>query len=173
MARIRDTYQNAPSGWRVTDPLTGVMFEANSYRNLRGKIITHRRSNGITDLVVDDFIHDQICARNPEHYCQQWPVVIQPRSIRHVSHLWAELHRRALMHREGADWAWYNAWTDRIPKVGCSCRDNWKIWVSKNPPDWSNYWAWSVRAHNAVNQKLGKPEMSEELARRLWSAPTS
>lgn len=173
MARIRDTYQGIPSGWRVTDPVTGVMFESNSYRNLRGKIITHRRNNNIADLNVDDFIHEQICARNPEQFCQDWPGLVRSRSIQHASNLWAELHRHALSHPEGTDWAWYNAWTDRIPKVGCSCRDNWRAWVSKNPPDFSNYFAWSVKAHNHVNRKLGKPDVSEELARRLWNSPAS
>lgn len=76
-AKIRDTFQKAPSGWCVTDPLTKVEFESNSYRNVRAKVLTHRQANGIKDRDVDGFIHEQICAKNPPSFCQDWPTVIK------------------------------------------------------------------------------------------------
>jgi hypothetical protein len=39
------------------------------------------------------------------------------------------------------------------------------------PPDFTSpeaFFAWGVALHNAVNRKLGKPELTIEEARRIW-----
>jgi hypothetical protein len=85
--------------------------------------------------------------------------------------LWAELHRRALSY-QGDEWdehPWIACFARRVP---CgTCRDEWRQLIQELPPDLTDresYFRWTVRAHNAVNAKLGKPILSFEEATRLW-----
>jgi Erv1 / Alr family len=85
--------------------------------------------------------------------------------------LWAELHRWALT----ADLADAPQWLDRFAaRVPCGdCRRHWLAGVSDSPPPLESrerLFAWTVARHNAVNRRLGKPEMSLEDARRLWDS---
>lgn len=58
-------------------------------------------------------------------------------------------------------------------KIPCgTCRKKWLAIISDNLPDFKNrdeLFRWSVRVHNLVNRELGKPEMTEEEARELYS----
>ena len=171
MAKIRDTFQKPPSGWKVTDPITGVRFDANSYRNLRGKIITHRKSNSLTVDGIDDWIAEQICAKNDPAFCQAWPNLTQ--SVMRMlgfdgPALWAELHERALEREGEQDFVWLDMWRAKIPKYGCSCQSKWKELMHRHPPDWSNYFRWTVFMHNKVSESLGKPTLTEQQARQIW-----
>lgn len=74
--KIRDTYVGCPSGWWVTDPDTITHIEANSYRNLRGKLEQHRKNNGLSTDGLDEMISNQICKREPPEFCQEWPVIV-------------------------------------------------------------------------------------------------
>jgi hypothetical protein len=64
-----------------------------------------------------------------------------------------------------------DAWSTRVP---CGdCKRHWDEWRKANPADLSSpaaYFAWTVAAHNAVNRRLGKPEMSVDDARTLYAA---
>lgn len=71
--KIRDTYINASSGWWVIDPDTRTHLESNSYRNLRGILFQHRKSNGLSTDGIDQIISQQICPREPKEYCEQMP----------------------------------------------------------------------------------------------------
>jgi hypothetical protein len=174
MAKIRDTFTKVPSGWKVTDPITGVRFEANSYRNLKGKIDTHRRSNNLPVDGLDEWIAEQICAKNAPEYCQEWPnltnAVLKMLGFDGPG-LWGELHRRTLSHDDSPDWVWLDMWAEKIPKYGCSCRSKWKEWKHENPPPWDKegYWRWGWAFHNHVNQELGKPPFSIDQARQIWT----
>lgn len=91
--------------------------------------------------------------------------------------LWKELHRHALHeHKSGHyDMPWINAWSAKIPRftTGCKCREHWTIWLRSNPPHFSTrgkYFAWTVKAHNAVNTRLKKPTLTVEEARKLYPA---
>jgi hypothetical protein len=65
------------------------------------------------------------------------------------------------------DTAWLAGFTRRVP---CGdCRRHWQAHLAGNPPDWANYFAWSVTAHNAVNLLLGKPEMPLASARMHYA----
>ncbi len=56
-------------------------------------------------------------------------------------------------------------------KVPCGqCRKHWDKQVANTPPEWSNYFNWSVARHNEVNAMLGKPIMGEFEARTRWIA---
>jgi hypothetical protein len=90
-----------------------------------------------------------------------------------MSHLWEELHRNAMEHEGTGDNIFLTNFEKKIPKYsGCSCRQFWYNWVTRNPPTYTPkgaYFAWTVNTHNAVNAKLGKPQMSLEDAIVLWS----
>lgn len=66
---------------------------------------------------------------------------------------------------------WYQAWTFRIPNLGCDCRQHWRDLVSATPPDFSSadaFFRWTVAAHNAVNLRLDKPTMPIDAAIALY-----
>jgi hypothetical protein len=58
-----------------------------------------------------------------------------------------------------------------IPNYGCSCANEYKRFKKDYPPDFSSpeaFWNWGWFLHNWVNEKLGKPIVSLEDARKLW-----
>ena len=65
--------------------------------------------------------------------------------------LWNELHSK-----QDPDQAWFDDWLLRVPNFGCGCQDNFRKYVKDNPPDFDDFYRWSVNAHNWVNAKLGK-----------------
>lgn len=80
---------------------------------------------------------------------------------------WAELHRRTLNWSGDDDSEWLKEFRLHLP---CGeCRRHWDGMVARTPPDWANYFAWTVDRHNEVNAKLGKPVMSIETARQTWA----
>lgn len=88
---------------------------------------------------------------------------------------WALLHRYAFAvpnwtQHQAAEW--YQAWTYRIPNLGCDCRQHWRELVTSNPPDFSTsnaFFRWTVARHNDVNARLGKPIMPLDHALALYS----
>lgn len=83
---------------------------------------------------------------------------------------WDELHRRALAHKGGNDLAWLLEYTTRIAG-NCECRKHWILLIQRLPPDFTRYFEWTVEAHNDVNRRLNKPELTVEEARAIWSLP--
>ena len=83
--------------------------------------------------------------------------------------LWALLHQWALKAdtKAGAGWL-----AEFSRKIGCGeCRTHWRRWMEAHPPDFSNNHAlflWTVDAHNAVNRRLGKPELTPAAAMSHW-----
>jgi hypothetical protein len=78
--------------------------------------------------------------------------------------LWEELHQK-----KDADAKWLAAWVRRIPKFGCACREGFERILREIPPRFDDWFAWTVEVHNAVNFKLGKPEIEWEEACRRWN----
>ncbi len=64
---------------------------------------------------------------------------------------------------------WFVDWLSRIPN-GCGCVEGFVNWVKDNPPDFEDWFPYSVCGHNFVNAKIGRPLMSVESARSLWFA---
>jgi hypothetical protein len=87
-------------------------------------------------------------SRHEPHEPQTQP--IQP--IVDGSKLWAELHTQQSPTQE-----WFDGWLSRVPNFGCSCRKDFLEYLKTNPPRFDDFYAWSVEAHNYVNQKTGKP----------------
>ncbi len=82
------------------------------------------------------------------------------------SKLWEEIHRRAVAKDGQDDSSWVEEIRRRVP---CGeCRRHWDGMMSRTPPDWANYFAWTVDRHNEVNARLGKPAVSIDAARQLW-----
>lgn len=87
---------------------------------------------------------------------------------------WAELHlfalrndgKRRLLHQ------WFLEWAGDLPFDGCPCQEHFNQWVAANPPDFLGFFDWSVRLHNAVNERISKPTIDVADARRLWENRT-
>lgn len=62
---------------------------------------------------------------------------------------------------------WFTDWLSRIPS-GCGCVEDFVNWVKSNPPEFDDWFSYSVRGHNFVNAKIGRPLMSVDSARSLW-----
>lgn len=83
--------------------------------------------------------------------------------------LWAELHARPWrMGSPEHEADWLAAFSRRVP---CgTCQQHWVEILTATPPDFSStdaYFAWTVAVHNAVNRRLGKPEIDVARARAI------
>jgi hypothetical protein len=69
--------------------------------------------------------------------------------------LWRMLHERGIEKEGSDDSEWIRYFSGLIP---CGdCRKHWREILSETPPDFNKYFAWTVSAHNSVNNTLGKP----------------
>lgn len=96
---------------------------------------------------------------------------VQPSIQREGPALWAELHRWALYGDIDRPILWLGKFTDRLGALGCNCANEWKAWMLANPPNVESREAlfrWTVDAHNAVNARLNKPQMTLEEAMERW-----
>ena len=87
-----------------------------------------------------------------------------------MAELWKQLHIRALGNHIN-DQAFIAEFTRKIPRytTGCRCKEFWTNWIRGNRPTYGDeYFEWTVKAHNAVNRKLGKPILTVEEARQLY-----
>jgi hypothetical protein len=65
----------------------------------------------------------------------------------------------------------YQVFLPMVPSYGCSCRKDFDKILEQFPPDFSSpetFFHWGVFVHNLVNEKLGKPIMDHDEARKLW-----
>lgn len=84
---------------------------------------------------------------------------------------WAELHRRYVSANGAVDTAaeatWLRGWISKVP---CGeCRTEWADVLRRHPFDAKRPFEWSVTVHNAINAKLGKPQVAIEAARKEWA----
>jgi hypothetical protein len=89
--------------------------------------------------------------------------------------LWAELHRWAIAFGGDPQEAarWLQEFAGRVPQAGCGCRAEWDTDIAQYPPPLDHpeeLFEWTVVVHNAVNLKLGKPQVSLHEARDIWSS---
>jgi hypothetical protein len=78
---------------------------------------------------------------------------------------WAKLHSY-----RGCDPQWLDIWQYLIPQR-CDCKDGYQRILAEMPPDYLSpeaFFRWGVRLHNAVNAKLGKPEITIDEAYSIW-----
>jgi len=88
--------------------------------------------------------------------------------------LWAEFHGWT----QTADLNQVNEWLGLFSrKIPCGkCRRHWLRIVKEHPPDVTDraaLFAWTVRAHNLVNRKLGKDKFSQQAAIERWQISES
>jgi hypothetical protein len=81
--------------------------------------------------------------------------------------LWKELHVNALRSNGTTDSVFLSNFRQKLLRITgeCGCRNFWDTWTRENPPIYSPreaYFEWTVRVHNAVNQKLNKPIITTE-----------
>ncbi len=82
--------------------------------------------------------------------------------------LWSKIHLWALAGAPGDRGKWVQEF---VAEVECGdCRQHAMQWVKEHPPG-EDVFAWSVEWHNDVSRRLGKPEISVEAARVIWSKP--
>jgi hypothetical protein len=78
---------------------------------------------------------------------------------------WTKLHSY-----KGCDPQWLEIWQFLIP-ARCDCKDGYQQILGETPPDFTSpeaFFAWGVNLHNAVNRKLGKPELTLAEALSIW-----
>lgn len=66
--------------------------------------------------------------------------------------LWKEWHTK-----EDPTLEWIADWLNRVPK-SCGCGKSFAEWLAGNPPDFANWFEYSVAGHNFVNRKLKRIE---------------
>ena len=79
---------------------------------------------------------------------------------------WIALHNGSIV-----DAASLAEWEKTIPQYECGCRAFYAKHKADNPPDFRTpeaFFAWGIALHNAVNRKLGKPELTLEEALSIW-----
>ena len=96
------------------------------------------------------------------------------RQIAQFHRLWRAIHRFPF----SEDWSCSKRcqkWAElqeSIPSVGCGCKRHWEQIVKDHPPTFRSrdaFFAWSVKIHNLINAKLGKPEIGIEAAMEAHS----
>ena len=87
-------------------------------------------------------------------------------NIAPIGNPWARLHDGSILSKRDL-----LEWELTIPQYECGCRAFYAKYKADNPPDFSTpeaFFAWGVALHNAVNRKLGKPELTIEEALSIW-----
>lgn len=77
---------------------------------------------------------------------------------------WAELHTYRPF-GDARDNPFIEDFSGRVSGIGCACHSHWRAWLKANPVRWDDYFAWTVEAHNAVNARLGKRQLTVREAR--------
>jgi len=153
-------------GWFYVQPQTQKEFHHHSFPALMGMIQNHRARNGL-DLSPgwEKAVEDEMCSyNNSESEDPDNPQPYESALVKHGRALWAELHAYRQTHErwlpmEAEDFV--RRWEARIPNFSsCACREHYHEIRANNPPAFGSYeefHAWTIRLHNAVNVRLGKP----------------
>lgn len=86
--------------------------------------------------------------------------------------LWRELHLRSLnWDPKKNDVAFLRRLKYRLSAFGanCECKFFYTKYLEDNPPDYAEYFKWTVDLHNAVNKKLNKPTVTFANAKKIWT----
>ena len=89
----------------------------------------------------------------------------QARQAKQGQAAWGYLHGY-----KGCDPQWLEIWQFLIPQR-CECKGGYQQIIAEMPPDFTSpeaFFAWGVNLHNAVNRKLGKPELTIDEALSIW-----
>jgi len=81
--------------------------------------------------------------------------------------LWKQLHIKSI--NDGITNDWLSEWSEPLPAFGCSCKSFFLQFLHNRPLPATNQFEWSFQLHNNINAKLGKPLLSLEDARDIWT----
>lgn len=81
---------------------------------------------------------------------------------------WKQLHTQAMKNDGGITMEWLIDFGRRLNITGCNCKRDWTKLLIDNPLPKSQQFAWTVKLHNMVNTKLGKPNLTVEEAHAIW-----
>ena len=87
----------------------------------------------------------------------------EPNSIRLYDDLWIEFHTIRSPNQE-----WFDDWIVRVPNASCSCRAWILNYIKNHPPQFDGWDVYAWAFHNAVNAKLGNPQMSWPDYQACW-----
>lgn len=65
-----------------------------------------------------------------------------------------------------------NNWLKIVPSYGCGCQNFARKYINENPPpfdDYIEFFEWTWRFHDIVDQKTGDERLSLEEARERWN----
>jgi hypothetical protein len=97
-----------------------------------------------------------------EQDAQSYVPILQETILDRQREHWSRLHTTTFTPEE------FEAWILAIP--GCStCLRDFRKLLEINPPRFDDWQCWTWEAHNAVNAKLGKPEIEWNEACELWN----
>jgi len=99
----------------------------------------------------------------------------QSKILMHGARYWAELHMFALRNDgkpRSVVYNWFLDWFGDVPFGECPCKSHAIQWMQENPMSHEEFFAWTVRFHNAVNERIGKPVIDVDGARKLWETRT-
>lgn len=186
-AHFNERGNNDGKGWYYRQPETGKVFRALGWNQLLKAVHAHRSGMASTmdlDLAGGwmERLEDEMCREGShDRRCHdkanpgEWVSEVVEAGMR----LWKELHAHALAYPLSpsevevvAERRWLLDWEGRIPNFSCNCKSNFELITRVIPPVFTgrkDYYLWTVRVHNAVNQKLGKAEwmIPEEAASLL------
>jgi len=90
----------------------------------------------------------------------------------YYSHVWAVIHGSALRYVKGVsgEMQYERFYTSLAHTLECPvCIGHYIKFIHKHPPDFSDLFGWTVKLHNSVNERIGKPILTREEAFEIWS----
>lgn len=85
--------------------------------------------------------------------------------------VWLAIHSYKYVSKENCV-KFYQEWRETIPSYGCSCKKEWVEIETQNPPNFESaegFFEWGVKVHNIVNERLHKPIMPLETAKKVYN----
>lgn len=185
VSKFYDRDERPPrGGWLAV--VEGIEYIANSESNLVERIRQDWRNNGrtFTTLDIERAMWRYWTAREPERAT----TTVQVSNIRAADgsspfdwknvngpKLWLQLHSHgADLVRDGAiDELNERRWLEQFRRsITCDeCRINWNHEMAVLPPNFSTptaFFQWTVGIHNRVNDRIGKPQFSQDDANALY-----
>lgn len=187
MLTITDPWSTPSSGWRATNKEDGIVILTGTADSLWRAWAAHRRAKEQPEMRLDEMV-DTFCRSLPPDCatCGQpvinpynWPDLSEWRKVENMPITvwgpggWACLHRRQISTDQHENERWMAAFVQCIPcnQYPRHCRQHFQEHLAAHPPDYSSqeaFFAWTVAAHNSVNIRSGKPQISADEARKLY-----
>jgi hypothetical protein len=85
--------------------------------------------------------------------------------------IWNTIHHAAISADKSKNGSDFKKFIFAIgPLLPCfTCKEDFEAYLKSSAPQESHYFEWSVKAHNYVNKKLGKTQISMDDALKIWT----